>query len=123
MKISAEEAKITEAILQHCKDGTTDMLPEMIHNPVTTYKDPDLLSQEVDTLFRKFPIILGHASQLPEPAKYFTNDELGVPILVTRNNAGDVKVYMNVCRHRGARLTDTPCGKSKTLSCPYHKWP
>jgi phenylpropionate dioxygenase-like ring-hydroxylating dioxygenase large terminal subunit len=122
MKISSEEIKITDAILQHCKDGTTDMQPELMRNPVTTYTDPAILAQEVETLFRKFPIIMGHASQLPEPATYFTNDDLGVPILVTRNNAGEVKAFMNVCRHRGARLTDTPCGKARTLSCPYHKW-
>ena len=122
MTISIEETNIIEAILKHCDDGTTDMQPELMRNPVTTYTDPDLLAQEVDVLFRKFPIILGHASKLPEPATYFTNDELGVPILVTRNNDGEVKAFMNVCRHRGARLTDEPCGKAKTVSCPYHKW-
>jgi phenylpropionate dioxygenase-like ring-hydroxylating dioxygenase large terminal subunit len=122
MKISSEETRITDAILQHCKDGTTDMQPELMRNPVTTYTDPAILAQEVETLFRKFPIIMGHVSQLPEAATYFTNDDLGVPILVTRNNAGEVKAFMNVCRHRGARLTDTPCGKARTLSCPYHKW-
>ena len=122
MTISTEEARITEAMLKHCADGTTDMQPALMRNPVTTYTDPDVLAREVDILFRKFPIIMGHASKLPEPATYFTNDDLGVPILITRNTAGEVKAFMNVCRHRGARLTDTPCGAAKTLSCPYHKW-
>jgi phenylpropionate dioxygenase-like ring-hydroxylating dioxygenase large terminal subunit len=122
MSISAEETGIIKSILQHCEDGSTDMQPELMRNPVTTYTDPATLSQEVDTLFRKFPIILGHAQQLPEAGSYFTNDDIGVPILVTRNNDGVVKAFMNVCRHRGARLTETECGKSKTFSCPYHKW-
>ena len=122
MGISIEETNIIKTVLQHTEDGTTDMQPALMRNPVTTYTDPDVLAQEVNTLFRKFPIILGHAEQLPEPGSYFTNDDLGVPILVTRNNDGVVKAFMNVCRHRGARLAGEPCGKAKTFSCPYHKW-
>lgn len=122
MSISVEETGIIKAILQHCEDGTTDMLPELMRNPVTTYTDPDTHAHEIETLFRKFPIIMGHSTHLPRPASYFTNDELGVPILVTRNNDGEVKAFMNVCRHRGARLADSACGTSKTFSCPYHKW-
>ena len=122
MSISIEETNIVKAILKHTVDGTTDMQPELMRNPVTTYTDPNVLAKEVDVLFRKFPIIMGHSEQLPDPGSYITNDDLGVPILITRNSEGDVKAFMNICRHRGARLTDSPCGKSKTFSCPYHKW-
>ncbi|MDB9857698.1 Rieske 2Fe-2S domain-containing protein [Amylibacter sp.] len=122
MTINTEETGIIKATLQHCEDGTTDMLPELMRNPVTTYTDPENLKNEVDILFRKFPIIMGHVEQLAEAGSYFTNDEVGIPILVTRNNDGVIKAFLNVCRHRGARLTNEPCGKSKTFSCPYHKW-
>ncbi|MEQ6204992.1 SRPBCC family protein [Sulfitobacter sp. HNIBRBA2951] len=122
MSITAEETDIIKTILAHTQAGTTDMQPDMMRNPVTTYTDPDILAQEVEVLFRKFPIIMGHSEQLDGPASYFTNDELGVPILITRNNDGVVKAFMNVCRHRGARLTEGPCGTAKTFSCPYHKW-
>lgn len=122
MGISAEETQIIKDILAHVEQGTTDMQPELMRNPVSTYTDPDVLAKEIETLFRKFPIIMGHSEQLPEPASYFTNDKLGVPILITRNNDGVVKAFMNVCRHRGARLADRACGKAKTFSCPYHKW-
>ena len=122
MSISIEEVEIVKTILKHTEDGTTDMQPDLMRNPVTIYTDPDVLTKEIDVLFRKFPIIIGHSEQLDGPASYFTNDELGVPILITRNNDGVVKAFMNVCRHRGARLTDSECGHAKTFSCPYHKW-
>ncbi len=122
MSISVEETGIIKSVLQHCEDNTTDMQPELMRNPVTTYTDPEVLAREVETLFRKFPVIMGHAQNLPEAGSYFTNDDFGVPILVTRNNDGVVKAFMNVCRHRGARLTESECGKSKTFACPYHKW-
>jgi len=75
MGISTEETQIIESILQHTEAGTTDMEPALMRNPVTTYTDPDVLAREVETLFRKFPIIMGHSEQLPEPASYFTNDD------------------------------------------------
>ena len=73
-------------------------------------------------LFRNFPIIVAHASSLNNPGSFVTHDSTGVPILVTRNQAGEVQAFINVCRHRGARLEDRPCGQAKTFSCPYHGW-
>ena len=47
MGISTEEIGIITSILQHTEDGTTDMQPELMRNPVTTYTDPDVLAREV----------------------------------------------------------------------------
>ncbi len=91
-------------------------------NPVSHYTDPARLQLEIDTLFRKFPIIVGHISQLAEPGQYFTHNDTGVPILVTRTKTGELKAFINVCRHRGARVVNEPCGKANTFSCPYHNW-
>ena len=122
MTTSTEEIDIIKATLQHVADDTTDMRPDVMRNPVSTYTDPKNLKKEVETLFRKFPIIVGHVEQLAEPGSFFTHDDTGVPMLITRNNKNEIKAFKNVCRHRGARLTNAPCGKSKTFSCPYHKW-
>ena len=53
-------------------------------------------------LFRNFPIIVAHVSSLSDLV-FVTHDSTGVPILVTRNQAGEVQGFINVCRHRGAR--------------------
>lgn len=122
MSISAEERGIIERILEHGAAGTTDMLPDVMRNPVSNYADPQRLQREIDVLFRRFPIILAHASELAEPGDFLTHDATGVPILATRTREGDVKAFLNVCRHRGARLEDRPCGATRTFSCPYHAW-
>ncbi len=122
MTNSNEEIGIIKTVLGYCDDGTTHMEPEVMLNPVSNYTDPELLEREVHTLFRTFPIIVGHTDQLREPGRYFTHDDTGIPILVTRNRAGDVKAFVNVCRHRGARVVDESCGKTNTFSCPYHGW-
>ncbi|HAD28775.1 MAG TPA: (2Fe-2S)-binding protein [Rhodobacteraceae bacterium] len=122
MKTSTEEIDIIKTTLKHCEDGSTDLQPKIMRNPVSIYTDPENLKNEVEILFRKFPIIVGHREQLAEPGSFFTHDDTGVPMLIVRTNDNKIKAFMNICRHRGARLTVGPCGKSKTFSCPYHKW-
>ncbi len=122
MTITQEERGIIQRVLDHAEAGTTDMLDGVMTHPVSNYFDPAQVKAETETLFRNFPIIMGHVSQLAEPGDYFTNDDLGVPLLITRTQAGDIRAFYNVCRHRGARVEDKPCGKARTFSCPYHAW-
>lgn len=121
-KISSEERHIIAEILEMAEKKTTHMLPEVMQNPVAKYTDPAQLEAEINVLFRDFPIIIGHVSDVADPGQFLTHDETGVPILVTRTQDGALKAFLNVCRHRGARLEDKPCGKARTFSCPYHAW-
>ncbi len=122
MKISAEEHHIIQDILDLNTKGSTHMLDAVMHNPVSNYADPEKLNQEINSLFRNFPIIIAHSSDLAETGDFMTHDATGMPIIVARTNDGTLKAFLNVCRHRGARLTDEPCGKARTFSCPYHAW-
>lgn len=122
MTNSAEELDIIKTVLEYTEAGTTHMEPEVMLNPTLHYTDPERLNQEVDILFRKFPIIVGSSAQLREPGQFLTHNETGVPMLVNRTRDGDIKAFINVCRHRGARVVNEPCGKANTFSCPYHSW-
>ena len=51
------------------------------------------LQREQSILFRQFPIIVGHTYDVAAPGQFFTHDETGVPILVTRTREGQVKAY------------------------------
>jgi phenylpropionate dioxygenase-like ring-hydroxylating dioxygenase large terminal subunit len=122
MSNQVEEQQIIETVLAYCENGGTHLQPDIMKIPVTEYTDQGRLNTEIDILFRKFPIIVGHISALQAPGDFFTHDATGVPIVVTRNRLGEVKAFLNVCRHRGARVEHQPCGKAKTFSCPYHNW-
>lgn len=122
MATSDEERDIIRRILDLTERGTTHTLDEVAANPITNYTDPDRYADEVRVLFREFPLVIGHASDLAQPGDFFTHDETGVPILVTRTAAGEVKAFLNVCRHRGARVENEPCGNSRRFTCPYHAW-
>lgn len=122
MATTAEERSIIRRILDHEANGTTDTLPAVMDNPINHYTDPEQLRQEIDVLFRNFPLAIAHRSELAEPGDFVTHDDTGVPILVTRTDDGDVKAFLNVCRHRGARLEGEPCGNARRFTCPYHAW-
>ena len=122
MAISAEEREIIREILDLHERRTTHTLPEVMDNPVANYTDPARLEREVEVLFREFPIVLAHVSELAEPGDFVTHDETGVPILVTRDQQGELHAFLNVCRHRGARVESEPCGRARAFTCPYHAW-
>jgi len=120
--ISQEEHQIIQRMLEHCEAGTTDMVDEVGVHPVSNYADPERLQQEIDTLFRRFPIIVAHSSQLAAAGDYLTLDASGVPLLVTRNTSGQIKAFINVCRHRGMLVAQEACGHARTFTCAYHSW-
>ena len=92
MTISTEERDIIARILDHSANGTTDMLPDVMPNPVTRYTDPAQLDAEMKTLFRNFPIIIAHSSEIAEPGDFMTNEDFGVPIIVEQNGRRGVFV-------------------------------
>ena len=122
MAISTEERGIIAEILDLAERRTTHMLPEVMANPTGKYTSAEQLDREISVLFRKFPIAMGHVSEVAEPGDFLTHDRTGVPILITRTQDGTLKAFLNVCRHRGAQLESKPCGKARTFSCPYHAW-
>ena len=92
MKSSAEEIKIIEQVLNHLDDDSTDQQADLIRVPTTEYTSPDRLEEEIAILFRRFPLIVGHVSSLPNPGDFLTHNDTGVPILVTRDKIGRAHV-------------------------------
>jgi Rieske 2Fe-2S family protein len=88
------------------------------------YTDPARLGAEIEHLFRREPLCIGHADQLAEPGTVLARDVAGLPLLLMRDTDGSIGVFLNACRHRGARLVteDGVACRRSTLSCLYHGW-
>jgi choline monooxygenase len=89
--------------------------------PFAWYSDEDVLRRERSKIFARAWQYGGRADQVAAPGSFLATDAGGVPILVARDRAGELRAFLNVCRHRGAVLTDG-CGTRATIQCHYHAW-
>ena len=103
-----------------------DIVSNPIHEahglPNECYTNKEYTLIERKKLFEDKWIVIGAASALPEIGDAKPIDLLGIPILIVRTKANQIKVFHNVCSHRGLKLVSKP-GKIKNLiRCPYHSW-
>jgi phenylpropionate dioxygenase-like ring-hydroxylating dioxygenase large terminal subunit len=89
--------------------------------PADWYSDPAILRREQETIFRSSWQYAGHADLVAEPGDWFTTYAGSIPVVVTRDQSGDVNAFVNVCRHRG-HVIAAGAGHRETLQCPYHAW-
>jgi choline monooxygenase len=89
--------------------------------PYRFYTDPERLPAERERLFERSWQYVGHTGQLPEGGSYFTCRVGAVPLVVVRDKAGELRAFVNVCRHRGAEVVHG-AGPCSTLQCHYHAW-
>lgn len=94
---------------------------ELLSMPVSVYTSAELLEQEVEKLFYKQWVCVGHVSELQNPGDYLTFDIVDKPVLIVRGETGKIRAYSNVCRHRGTVIASGN-GSCKLFSCPYHAW-
>lgn len=119
----ALEVELIERVLKLLEQGTTHMAEGQAGAPVERYLSPERFAREERTLFRRRPLILGHVSRLAAPGDFLTHDLAGVPILGVRDRGGRFRAFLNVCRHRGARVVEARSGRdAKSFACPYHAW-
>jgi carnitine monooxygenase subunit len=89
--------------------------------PYGWYSDPGILLREQERIFRSAWQYAGHTGQLPEPGTFFASCSGRTPVVVTRARDGELRAFLNVCRHRGFTVA-TGEGRRETLQCPYHAW-
>jgi phenylpropionate dioxygenase-like ring-hydroxylating dioxygenase large terminal subunit len=89
--------------------------------PWAWYTDADQLRAEWERIFRPAWHYVGHLGRLPEPSSYFASVSGGIPVVVARDGEGEVRAFLNVCRHRGSEVASGE-GRRESLQCPYHAW-
>ena len=89
--------------------------------PWSWYFDPEILRLEQDAIFRRSWQYVGHLGQVAETGSFFAGRAGDVPVVVTRAADGELRAFLNVCRHRGSVIVEGE-GKRASLQCPYHAW-
>jgi phenylpropionate dioxygenase-like ring-hydroxylating dioxygenase large terminal subunit len=90
--------------------------------PAKLYHLPDSLDLERERLFHRGWALIGFAKDVPEKGDAKPIDFLGAPLLLVRDHENQVKVFENVCRHRGMILVEEEKNFQGVIRCPYHSW-
>jgi len=95
--------------------------PDRVHRDL--YIDEEIFALEQEHFFANTWNYVAHESQLPKPGDYVTTELAGRPLIVVRDDESAVRVLLNRCAHKGARVVSAPCGHTgKFFRCPYHAW-
>ena len=87
------------------------------------YLSPAVFARERERIFSRSWICAARQEDLAEPGSFVTREIAGESLILTCDEAHDVRAYYNVCRHRGTRLCTDEAGVFKgTIQCPYHAW-
>lgn len=86
------------------------------------YTDPRIFAEEMDKIFCRSWVFVGHESEIPRPGDFITRPLGAQPVLMVRGAAGEVSVLLNRCAHRGTAVCAMERGNARVFSCPYHGW-
>ncbi|MBW6434475.1 aromatic ring-hydroxylating dioxygenase subunit alpha [Actinoplanes hulinensis] len=99
---------------------TASLIPTL---PGHYYTDPTIFTMEQSRIFERMWICAARAADLPKPGSFRTVDVGRESVVIVRGRDGVLRAFLNVCRHRGAKLCTEPAGEvRRAIQCPYHAW-
>ncbi len=84
--------------------------------------DEQVYQDELEKIFGRAWQMIGHVSLVPNPNDYFHTYIGEDPVILTRDNEGQLHAFLNMCRHRGNRILRADDGNAKHFMCTYHGW-
>lgn len=86
------------------------------------YTDPEYHKLDLENIFYKDWLFVGHDCELPKTGSYMTVQIGAYPVVIVRDAQGGIRAFHNSCRHRGSRICAAEKGTAAKLVCPYHQW-
>lgn len=99
-------------------------LPKIGSHPIEGYRytSRDFFKLEWDRVWTRVWLLLGRATDMPEPGDWQMEEVGPESFLMVRQDDGSVKAFYNVCQHRGNRLVFHDQGCQSQFVCAYHGW-
>lgn len=106
--------------------GTSYIIEDQANNTFLldriAYVSDEILAREMTQIFARSWIYIGHSSELKNPGDFQTRNVAGRPVIFCRTQNGEVRCFLNTCRHRGAVVCTERTGNTKLFRCIYHGW-
>jgi phenylpropionate dioxygenase-like ring-hydroxylating dioxygenase large terminal subunit len=112
--LTSELAEALDAVRQPV--GRAKGLPNALYN------SPEALALEREKIFHSGWASVGFGCDVPNAGDAMPIDYLGAPLLLLRDKSGQIRVFENVCRHRGMILVEEKKNFGGVIRCPYHSW-
>jgi phenylpropionate dioxygenase-like ring-hydroxylating dioxygenase large terminal subunit len=109
-------------VLANVDANRGDYAESMMYVPAEEYRDPERFTREVDSVFRRSPLLVALSCDIPNAGDFTTLEIADRPIVVVRGDDGVARTFLNACRHRGRSVADDCFGHGRRLTCPYHAW-
>ncbi|MEK7216557.1 MAG: Rieske 2Fe-2S domain-containing protein, partial [Chloroflexota bacterium] len=94
--------------------------PTRVHGRL--YYDPDIFEAELQKIWYRDWIFVGHESEVNDAGDYATR-QIGLePVIMTRDERGKIHLLLNRCVHRGATVCQLESGNASAFRCAYHGW-
>ena len=90
--------------------------------PNECYTSPEYQMIEREKIFNDKWTVIGVASSVPNQGDAKPYNLLGIPLVILRDRDNKIRVFHNVCSHRGFKLLTKACTLKNVLRCPYHSW-
>lgn len=86
------------------------------------YTDPEIYAAELENIWYRTWVYVGHESEVPEPNDYVLKSIGPQPVIMSRDKQGQIHLLLNRCTHRANLVCDAQKGNSGAFRCPYHGW-
>ena len=113
---------IYDIIDKHKLDSVSEPIEKAHGLPNECYLNGAYTEIERKKIFEDKWVVVGTANSLPEPGDAKPYDLLGIPLIIIRDKEKKIRVFHNVCSHRGYKLLQESCSLKNVLRCPYHSW-
>ena len=90
--------------------------------PNECYTSHHYLEYERNKIINDKWTVIGVGSSIPNAGDAKPYNLLGIPLIIVRDKDLKIRVFHNVCSHRGFKLIDKPCTLKNVIRCPYHSW-
>ncbi len=84
--------------------------------------DPEVYELELEHLWSKAWIIVGHESEIPNVGDFVTRTIGEDRIILARQRGGEIVGLLNACPHKGMQVCRSDAGNASTFRCIYHGW-
>jgi phenylpropionate dioxygenase-like ring-hydroxylating dioxygenase large terminal subunit len=105
---------------QGYRTGMVDMTTGQISREI--FVNETIYQQELEQVFARAWLFIGHESQIPKPGDYFVSCMGEESVILCRDREERIHVFLNSCRHRGMKVCRYDEGNTPVFTCPYHGW-